>query len=162
MLRRLNVRTRLIAVIAVPLVLLLTVAVPEALQRRERASDADRAAVSSEAVTQVAAVVESLEGERTLSAARRAGASAEVAVALRDQRARTNAALVQLEPALDRLANLDPTVAQAVAAVRGGLEDLDDVRTESDAADSIVPWVDPFKPLLLVLLDVQELSLIHI
>ena len=36
MLRRLNVRTRLVAVIAVPLVLLLAVAVPEVVQRRER------------------------------------------------------------------------------------------------------------------------------
>ena len=44
MLRRLNVRTRLVAVIAVPLVLLLAVAVPEVLERRGRADDADRAA----------------------------------------------------------------------------------------------------------------------
>jgi len=156
MLRRLDVRTRLVAVIAVPLVLLLTVAVPEALQRRERASDADRAAASSEAVTHVAAVVESVQGERTLSAARRAGAGAEVAVALRDQRARTDAALEQADGALLELAGLDRSVTEAVREARAAIDGLGDVRAESDAAESIVPWVDPFKPLLLDLLDVQE------
>ena len=74
MLRRLNVRTRLIAVIAVPLVLLLAVAVPEALQRRGRADDADRAALATEQVAEVSAAVDAIQGERTLSAAIRAGA----------------------------------------------------------------------------------------
>lgn len=156
MLRRLNVRTRLVAVIAVPLALLLAVAVPEALQRSERSADAGRAATSSEAVTAVSALLDALQGERTLSAARRAGAGGEVAVALRDQRARTDGALERIGAALNQLAALDPSVTEAVREARSGLDDLEGVRAESDAAESIVPWVDPFKPLLLDLLDVQE------
>lgn len=156
MLRRVNVRTRLIAVIAVPLVLLLAVAVPEALRRRDRATDADRAAASSEAVADVAAAVDALQGERTLSAAQRAGAGREVEGALRDQRTLADAAVTRADAALVDLADLDPSVAVATRQARVRLAGLERVRTDTDAADSIVPWVDPFAPLLGSLLDVQE------
>lgn len=156
MLRRLNVRTRLIAVIAVPLALLLAVAVPEALQRRDRASDADRAAASSNEVAAVAAAVDALQGERTLSAAQRAGAGAEVVTALRDQRTRTDTVVERADAALVRLAGLDPFVAAATGEARDALALLERVRDDTDAADSIVPWVDPFEPILTELLDVQE------
>ena len=77
MLRRLNVRTRLIAVIAVPLVLLLAVAVPEVLERRSHAAEAAQAAGVTIAVEDVAAAADAIQGERTLSAALRAGAGPE-------------------------------------------------------------------------------------
>lgn len=156
MLRRLNVRTRLVAVIAVPLVILLAVAVPEALQRRARASDAGRAAASSEEVADVAAAVDALQGERTFSAAQRAGASGEVQSSLRDQRTLTDAAVERADTAVVDLADLDPSVATAARQARARLAGLERVRTETDAADSIVPWVDPFEPVLGALLDVQE------
>ncbi len=156
MLRRLNVRTRLVAVIAVPLVLLLAVAVPEALQRRDRASVADRAATSSDAVVVVADAVDALQGERTLAAAGRAGGALEVDRALLDQRTLVDAAVERADAALARLGNLDDAVAPAASDARRLLAGLQQVRDETDAADSLVPWVDPFAPLLASLLDVQE------
>src|SRR5688572_25133245 len=69
LLRRLNVRTRLIAVIAVPLVLLFAVAGPEVLERRDDAAAAERAAQLSVDAQRVATAVDALQSERTLSAA---------------------------------------------------------------------------------------------
>ena len=156
MLRRLNVRTRLVAVIAVPLVLLLAVAVPEALQRRERATDAGRAAAASGDVTVLAAAIETLQAERTLSAALRSGGDADAALALSEQRARTDTAVVPVGAALDRLAFLDRATAAAVDSARTRLGQLDNVRDETDASESLVPWTDPFAPALDALLQVQE------
>jgi HAMP domain-containing protein len=156
MLRRLNVRTRLVAVIAVPLVLLLAVAVPEALERRERASVADQAVASTEQVADVASAVDALQGERILSASQRAGDAVEADQALQDQRTLTDAAVEQAEGALARLAGIDRSLAPSIAEAQRLLADLPDVRSQTDAADSLVPWVDPFAPLLGALLDVQE------
>ncbi len=156
MLRRLNVRTRLIAIIAVPLVLLLAVAIPEALERRDRAGVADRAAEASAEVAAVATAVDALQGERTLSAARRAGDVLDDDQSLQDQRVFVDASLERADAALDRLAAVDGALAPVATTAQDLLADLDDVRAETDAADSLVPWVDPFAPLLAALLDVQE------
>lgn len=156
MLRRLNVRTRLVAVIAVPLVLLLAVVVPEGLQRRGEAADADRAALATEDVVHVAAVVDALQGERTLSAARRAGAGPDVERAMRVQRSIADGALDRAEAALVSLGDTDPAVAQATAAARQQLGTLADARREMDTTTSDVPWIDPFAPVLDALLHVQE------
>src|SRR5262245_21113960 len=104
MLRRLNVRTRLVAVIAVPLVLLLAVAVPEVLERRTRAHEASQAATVTTAVDDVAAAIDAIQGERTLSAAMRAGSGPDVARALEDQRAIVDPAVERALPALADLA----------------------------------------------------------
>jgi len=106
MLRRLNVRTRLIAVIAVPLVLLLAVAIPEALQRRERAADARQAAAASDDVVVVAAAINALQGERTISAVLRAGAPEDLAQSVEDQRSLVDATLAPADDALGRLGRL--------------------------------------------------------
>ena len=66
LLRKLNVRTRLVAVIAVPLALLLAVAVPEAIERRGQADDADRAAGATEQVADVSAAVDAAAGRADL------------------------------------------------------------------------------------------------
>ncbi len=156
MLRRLNVRTRLVAVIAVPLVLLLAVLVPEAAQRRERARDADRAAQASQDVAQVAAATDALQGERTLSAAVRAGAGPEVARALDVQRTITDDALDRAGASLKGLEEVDPAVAPSSRAARHQVATLPQLRRDSDTAASDVPWIDPFAPLLDSLLEVQE------
>jgi HAMP domain-containing protein len=156
MLRRLKVRTRLIAVIAVPLVLLLAVAVPEALRRADRAEAADEAADGTADALGVMAAVEALQGERTLSAARRAGAPTAVETALRDQRASTDTALERVEVALDRLAAEAPMLAADVEVARDGIAGLQLARDATDVAESIVPWVDPFQPIIGSLIDLQE------
>ncbi|MEQ1788655.1 MAG: nitrate- and nitrite sensing domain-containing protein, partial [Acidimicrobiales bacterium] len=156
MLRRLNVRTRLVAVIAVPLVLLLAVVVPEAVQRRGRAADADRAAQATADVAEVAAAVDAIQGERTLSAALRAGAGPEVERALRVQRAITDGAIDRADAALATLTDLDPAVAASTRAARDRLEAITQVRRDTDTAASDGPWEDPFASTLDALLQVQE------
>ena len=158
MLRRLHVRTRLVAVIAVPLVLLLAVAGPEALQRRERAVDADSAASSSEEVADVAGAVHALQAERTIAAASRAGGRAEVADALRDQRATTDDAVDRAAAALSRLADLHPDLRSPAADAQAWLDGLEQIRAELDASTSSVAWIDPFAPLLEALLEVQDVA----
>jgi HAMP domain-containing protein len=156
MLRRLKVRTRLVAVIAVPLVLLLAVAVPEALRRNDRAVAADGAADTTAAAVEMMEAIEALQGERTLSAALRAGAPAAVDGALRDQRAGTDAAIVRVESALGRLAEDAPELGADLDAAGRRLESLTLARQDTDQAESIVPWVDPFEPIIAALLDLQE------
>jgi signal transduction histidine kinase len=156
MLRRLKVRTRLITVIAVPLVLLLVVAVPEALQRRDSASTADTAAELAGLATDVAAAVDALQSERTLSSAWRAGARDEIGTTLADQRAVTDAATARAAAALLRTRQLAPSLADATALATDRLGTIADVRAQTDAAQSIVPWVDPFGPVLDALLAIQE------
>ena len=111
LLRKLNVRTRLVAVIAVPLALLLAVAVPEAIERRGQADDADRAAGATEQVADVSAAVDALQLERTLSAAIRAGAGPEVEEALAVQRTITDDAVTRADVALVSLGAVDPAIA---------------------------------------------------
>jgi signal transduction histidine kinase len=156
MLRRLKVRTRLVTVIAVPLVLLLVVAVPEALQRWDRASAADQAAELAGLATDVAGAADSLQSERTLSSARRAGSDSQVGTNLSDQRALTDSATAQATAALQRIAQLSPSLTDATALAADQLATIPDVRVQTDAAQSIVPWVDPFGPMLDALLTVQE------
>jgi signal transduction histidine kinase len=156
MLRRLNVRTRLVAVIAVPLVLLLAVVVPEAVQRRDLATDADRAAMAAKDIAEVAAAVDAIQGERTLTAALRAGAGPDVERALVVQRATTDDAIARTEGALSALAAADPTVAATTESARQQLAGLAALRQESDTTTSDVPWIDPFAPILDALLQVQE------
>ena len=156
MLRRLNVRTRLVAVIAVPLVLLLAVAVPEAPRAprsRLRGRPGGRLHRAGGARGHA---VDALQGERILSAAQRAGDSDDADQALQDQRTLTDAAVEQAEAALARLADLDRSLAPSAAEAQRLLAELPDVRSQMDAADSLVPWIDPFEPLLAALLDVQE------
>ena len=69
MLRRLNVRTRLVAVIAVPLVLLLAVVVPEAVQRRGLAADKVRSACSASTATETSATCSVAPAARSASSA---------------------------------------------------------------------------------------------
>ncbi len=156
MLRKLNVRTRLVAVIAVPLALLLAVAVPEALQRRDSALDADRAARATGDVAQVAAAVDALQGERTLSAALRAGAGPDIERALEVQRTITDGAVDRADASLAALAGIDPAVAPATRAASTRLAGLATLRRETDTAVSDVPWADPFAPIVDSLLQVQE------
>jgi signal transduction histidine kinase len=156
MLRKLNVRTRLVAVIAVPLALLLALAVPEALERRDLALDADRAARATADVAQVAAAADALQGERTLSAALRSGAGPDVERALEVQRTITDGAVARAEESLTALAPIDPAVAPAARAAATRLAGLSTVRQETDAAVSDVPWSDPFEPIVDSLLQVQE------
>lgn len=154
MLRRLKVRARLMTVIAVPLVLLLVVAVPQVLQRLDRAATADRAAGLTRAVSDVAATVDALQTERTLSAARRAGA--EVAEPLAAQREGTDAAIERGRGALRDIGGLSGALVDSVTAAARGLDRLGDVRAETDVARSIVPWVDPFAAVIDPLIAVQE------
>jgi HAMP domain-containing protein len=156
MLRRLKVRTRLVAVIVLPLVLLLAVAGPEVLQRRSRAAEADRAAALAEEAGDVAAVVDALQAERTVSAARRAGGARGIETTLSDLRAITDGAVDRAEAALRRVGERAPELADATATAASALTGLSEVRAETDAARSIVPWVDPFAPILDALLSVQE------
>jgi signal transduction histidine kinase len=156
MLRKLKVRTRLVTVIAVPLVLLLVVAVPEVLQRRDRASTADRAAELAGLATEVAGAADALQSERTLSAAQRAGARNQVGTNLTAQRALTDTAAARATTALQRAGQLEPALAKATAVAGDSLATIAEVRAQTDAAQSIVPWVDPFGPILEALLTVQE------
>lgn len=155
MLRRLNVRTRLIAVIAVPLVLLFAVSGPEILQRREDARAADRAATLAADAQQVIVVVDALQSERTLSAAHRAGAVDEVAAALANQRTATDTAIDQAGAALQRLAE-DERLASEVGIALDALAGLPQIRRDTDAAESLVPWIDAFAPPIGALLAVQD------
>jgi HAMP domain-containing protein len=156
MLRRLKVRTRLIAVIAVPLVLLLAVAVPEVLQRWERSVRADRAAATAAEADDVAAAADALQGERTLSAASRAGADERVGGALVGQRATTDGAVERATTSLGRLADRHPELGAIMTRAADLLGSLEQVRLDTDAASSIVPWRDPFAPMIDALLAVQE------
>jgi HAMP domain-containing protein len=156
MLRRLNVRTRLVAVIAVPLVLLLAVVVPEAIQRRDLAEDADRAAQATTGVADVAAATDALQGERTLSAALRSGAGPDVERALAVQRAITDDAVERAGRALAALAALDPALVTPTAAAADRVAELGTLREQADTAVSDVPWIDPYVPMLDALLQVQE------
>ena len=73
----------------------------------ERASEATQAADITSAVGEVAAAVDAIQGERTLSAAIRAGAGPEVVRALEDQRAITDPAIERAMTALGELAGPD-------------------------------------------------------
>ena len=152
MLRSLRVRTRLMVVIAVPLALLALVAVPELGQRRSVASSADQAADVAARATTVAAAVDALQTERILAAAGRAGAADDVSGALEAQRNVVDAALAEVDRALD-VGSMDPDLAERSNEV---LARLADVRAEMDAAQSIVPWFDPYEPALDQLLSLQE------
>jgi HAMP domain-containing protein len=156
MLRRLNVQTRLVAVIAVPLVLLLAIAVPEVLERRARAGDAGQAADAIAAVDDLAAGVEAIQGERTLEAARRAGAGATVEQDLADARDTTDAAVDLALTALTDLARQHPDLIDPARVAHVQLEGLAQVREDSGAAESIVPWEDHFAPLIEALLTVHD------
>ncbi len=156
MLRRLNVRTRLVGVIAVPLALLLAVALPEGLERRSRAGEAQQAVAVTAGMDGVAAATDAIQAERTLAAAWRAGAAGQVERALAAQRARTDAAVDAALGALVRLAHEHPAL-RAPADVAGAeLGRLEDVRAGTDAAESLVPWQDPYAPAIDALLEVQE------
>jgi HAMP domain-containing protein len=156
MLRRLNVRTRLVAVITLPLVLLLAMTVPEVLDRRERAAEAGQAASITRAVGDVAAATDALQGERTLSAAVRAGAGPEASRALDQQRAVVDPSVERATAALGVLASAHADLERPVADALLQLAELDQVRTEMDTSVSEVPWKDPFEPLLGALVSVQE------
>ncbi|MFL6206188.1 MAG: nitrate- and nitrite sensing domain-containing protein [Acidimicrobiales bacterium] len=156
MLRRLNVRTRLVAVILLPLVLLLAVTVPAVLERRERAGDASQAADITTAIDDVAAAADALQGERTVSAALRAGAGPSVARALDDQRATTDGAVERASVALAALAADHDGLRASASAAAGQLDELDQIRAEIDTAVSEVPWNDPFAGMIGALLQVQE------
>jgi signal transduction histidine kinase len=156
MLRRLNVRTRLVAVIAVPLVLLLAVVVPEILERRGRAADAGRAAAITTHADDVAAAVDALQGERTLAAAVRAGAGPDVVRALEDQRSTTDPAVERAISTLDRLAAEHDSLAGPAASAATQLDRLPVIREAGDSAADDAPWTDPFAPAIDALLDVQE------
>jgi signal transduction histidine kinase len=156
MLRKLDVRTRLVVVIAVPLALLLVVVVPGAIERGGRAEDADRAAHATEDVAEVAAAVDALQGERTLSAALRAGAGPDVERALEVQRTIVDDSVDRAEESLAALEAVDPAVAPSLRAARTRLAGLAQLREESDTAVSDVPWTDPFAPMVDSLLQVQE------
>jgi signal transduction histidine kinase len=155
MLRRLKVRARLLTVIAVPLLLLLVVAAPQVVQRWQRAVAADDAAALARSVADIAETVDALQRERVLSAAWRAGAR-DVAAQLADQRSMTDAVADRGRPAVRRIAERSPALEGAAATAAAALDDLADVRAQTDAARSIVPWVDPFAPVLDALLTVQE------
>ena len=156
MLRKLNVRTRLVAVIVLPLLLLFAVAVPEVLERRDRASEAARAAAVTTAVDDVAAATDAIQGERTFSAALRSGAGADVERALADQRAIVDQAVERALPALGELADEDPALDAPAAAASRQLLQLSQLRAETDIAVSEIPWQDPFALLVESLLGVQE------
>jgi signal transduction histidine kinase len=151
MLRSLRVRTRLMVVIAVPLALLALVAVPEVTQRRADAREADRAGELAARSAEVAAAVDALQTERLLSAAARAGAAQEVATALDAQRALADTAL---RPVAAGLAGAPDT--SAADQAQAALERLEGVRAEMDAAQSIVPWFDPYASVIDPLLALQE------
>ncbi len=155
MLRRLSVRTRLIAVLAVPLLLLLAVAAPELIERRQAASEAERAGALAEAAGDLAATIDALQSERTSSAALRAG-SAEAAASVEADRAVTDASIATSQLALARIASRAPDLEPAAITVSDELRSMRDVRSATDLAASIVPWVDPFAPALDALLDLQE------
>ena len=140
-----NVRTRLVAVITLPLVLLLAVTVPEVLERRERAAEASQAAAITTAVDDVAAAADAIQGERTLSAALRAGAGPDVEPgagrpARRRRPAVERAVAVARRPGR-RARRRCSEPADGAAEQLGG---LDQVRAETDTAVSEVPWNDPF------------------
>jgi len=151
MLRSLRVRTRLMLVIAVPLALLAVVAVPEVGARRADAQAADRAARLARQAADVAAAVDALQTERLLASAARAGAADEVAAALDAQRAVVDTALDPV--AASRRDVPDAELGDQVAAA---LEALVEIRAEMDAAESIVPWFDPYASVIEPLLALQE------
>ena len=106
----------------------------------------------------MAAATDAIQGERTLSAALRAGAGPEVARALDDQRAITDAGRRACRSprsptlaARARRAASEPAAA-AIASSSGSPQ----VRAETDTAVSEVPWKDPFAPVIESLLEVQE------
>lgn len=154
MLRRLRVRTRLMTVIAVPLVLLLLVAVPEVSQRRSDAQLADRAMDLADDAGTVAAAVDGLQAERLLSAIQRAG-SRDVTDALDAQRRIVDRLVSDATTSLRSL-EADGSAASSAVEALDALGGLDDVRSATDAAESIVPWVDPFAPLIEALLLVGD------
>lgn len=154
MLRRIRVRTRLMAVITVPLLLLVLVAVPELGQRRTDAEVADRAAALADQATAVAAAVDGLQAERLLSAVARAGA-ADGADALEAQRRIVDRQVADATAALRALRS-GGLAADPAAGALEALSGLDDVRSATDAAQSIVPWVDPFAPIIESLLLVGD------
>ena len=161
MLRRLNVRTRLMAVIAVPLVLLLAVAIPEAVQRLDRAAEADGAAAATEEVAVLAGAVDALQAERTLSAARWGGAVDDVQAPLSTQRAFTDDAVRRAGAALEGLALRDPALVGVVQQARLGLAGLPDVRATVDRASGTA-WDDGFAPVIGRLLEVEEATAIAV
>jgi HAMP domain-containing protein len=156
MLRRLDVRTRLVAVITVPLVLVLAMVVPEALERRQRAAEASEADAITTAVDDVAAAADAIQGERTLSAAVRAGSGPGIARALDDQRAITDPAVDRAMGALAALAGEHTELRPSATAATTQLGHLDQIRSETDTAESEVPWNDPFERAIAALLVVQE------
>jgi signal transduction histidine kinase len=156
MLRRLNVRTRLVAVIMLPLVLLLAVTVPAVLERRARAADASQAADITTSIDDVAAAADAIQGERTVSAALRAGAGPDIARALEDRRATTDAAIERASVALAALAADHDALRESASAAARQLDTLGQIRSEIDTAVSEVPWNDPFAAMIGALLQVQE------
>ncbi|MGK2950413.1 MAG: nitrate- and nitrite sensing domain-containing protein [Acidimicrobiales bacterium] len=148
-------RTRLMAVIAVPLVLLLAVAVPEAQRRWDRAGSADEAAATTADAVAVMGAIDAIQQERTVAAASRAGAVDEVAGALRAQRDAADSAVARAVAAVDRLEG-SAELATDLEAARSGLQLLEQARDDMDLAQSIVPWTDPLAPVIAPLLDLQE------
>lgn len=151
MLRSLRVRTRLMVVIAVPLFLLAVVAVPEVGQRRDDARAADRAERLAGHAADVAVAVDALQTERLLAAAARAGAADEVAGALGAQRAVVDRALRPVAASQQ-----DVTDPELRERAERALDRLADIRDEMDAAESIVPWFDPYEAVIGPLLELQE------
>ena len=156
MLRRLDVRTRLVVVITLPLVVLLAVTVPEVLERRDRAAEASQAADVATGIDEVAVAAEAIQGERTLSAALRAGAGPEVVRSLDGLRATTDQAVARATIALEEMADDHDGLRQSAAAAISEMEQLTDVRSQTDTAVSEVPWKDPFEPVIDSLLRVQD------
>jgi len=155
MLRNLPVRARLLLVIAMPLVVLVLVALPELDERTQEAQVADRALSVTRETAAVMAAVDAIQGERLLASAARAGAVEEVEDLLGAQRALVDRLVAEAARALEAMA-ADPRLGDAARAARTGLDALGRIREETDAAASIVPWVDPFAAVLDPLLLAEE------
>ena len=156
MLRKLKVRTRLVAVVAALLALLLAMTVPEALARRAEAAETARLAEADGAVANVNVLIDALQDERTLSAGLRTGGGAELQADVRDQRTVTDGALGRVTTSLRTLTVIDRRVAAAGEQVVAQVARLGGARAETDAAESIETWTDPFEPILSALLDLQD------
>jgi HAMP domain-containing protein len=155
MLRRLDVRTRLVTVIIVPIVLLLLVAVPELFDRQDRAQAADVAGGLASAGAEIADVADAIQAERTTTAVQVAGGELPEGT-LDERRAATDAAVDDAMTALRKVAAAEPGLRELAVDAAALLDGLDDARAELDADRAIVPWVDPFEPVLESLLTVEE------
>lgn len=157
MLRRLDVRTRLVTVIVVPIVLLLAVALPELLDRQQRAEAADVAGELATSAEDLAATAEVIQAERTATAVQVAGGTLpDGSPTVAELRAATDAAAPRAAGALRTIARLDGGLTALAQEALEALSSIDEVRAMLDAKVAVVPWEDPYAPIVDALLAIED------